>query len=55
MTGYLVFLPAELLHVSGVLAVVTAGIYLGWHAPELTSPRSRMLGAGHVGDRVVRC
>jgi monovalent cation/hydrogen antiporter len=46
MTGYLVFLPAELLHVSGVLAVVSAGIYLGWHAHELTSPRSRMLGQG---------
>jgi Na+/H+ antiporter len=45
-TAYLAFLPAELLHVSGVLAVVTAGVYLGWHAPELTSPRSRMLGSG---------
>jgi Na+/H+ antiporter len=46
ITGYLVFLPAELLHVSGVLAVVSAGVYLGWHAPELTSPTSRLLGSG---------
>jgi Na+/H+ antiporter len=45
-TGYLVFLPAELLHVSGVLGVVTAGVYLGWHAPELTSPTTRLLGSG---------
>jgi CPA1 family monovalent cation:H+ antiporter len=45
MTGYIAFLPAELLHVSGVLAVVAAGVYLGWHAPELTSPTGRLLGA----------
>jgi monovalent cation/hydrogen antiporter len=45
VTGYLVFLPAELLHVSGVLAVVAAGVYLGWHAPELTSPTTRLLGS----------
>jgi CPA1 family monovalent cation:H+ antiporter len=46
VTGYLVFLPAELLHVSGVLAVVTAGVYLGWFAPELTSPTGRILASG---------
>jgi monovalent cation/hydrogen antiporter len=46
VTGYLAFLPAELLHVSGVLAVVSAGVYLGWHAPELTSPTGRLLGEG---------
>src|ERR1700712_996836 len=45
VTGYIVFLPAELLHVSGVLAVVAAGVYLGWHAPELTSPSTRLLGS----------
>jgi CPA1 family monovalent cation:H+ antiporter len=26
------------------VAVVTAGVYLGWHTPELTSPDSRLLG-----------
>jgi NhaP-type Na+/H+ or K+/H+ antiporter len=31
-TGYAAYLPAEQLGVSGVLAAVTAGIYLGWRA-----------------------
>ena len=44
LTGYFAFIPADLLHVSGVVAVVTAGVYLGWHTPELTSPDSRLLG-----------
>ena len=35
--GYAAFLPAEHLHLSGVLAVVTAGLYLGWRPPS--SPR----------------
>ena len=43
-TGYAAYLPAELLHVSGVLAAVTAGIYVGWRAPELASPSTRLLG-----------
>jgi Na+/H+ antiporter len=41
-TGYLAFLPAEHLHVSGVLAVVSAGLYMGWRSPELTSPSTRL-------------
>jgi CPA1 family monovalent cation:H+ antiporter len=44
MTGYFAFLPAELLGVSAVLAAVTAGIYLGWHTPELTTPQVRLQG-----------
>ena len=44
LTGYFAFIPADLLHVSGVVSVVTAGVYLGWHTPELTSPDSRLLG-----------
>jgi CPA1 family monovalent cation:H+ antiporter len=44
MTGYFAYLPAEALHVSGVLAAVTAGIYLGWHAPELITVRTRLQG-----------
>ena len=39
MTGYA---PAEHLHVSGVLAVVTAGLYIGWRAPQLVSPTTRL-------------
>jgi CPA1 family monovalent cation:H+ antiporter len=42
LTGYLAYLPAELLGASAVLAAVTAGIYLGWHTPELTTPESRL-------------
>ncbi len=44
MTGYFAFLPAEALGVSGVLAAVTAGIYLGWHTPELTNAQVRLQG-----------
>jgi monovalent cation/hydrogen antiporter len=43
-TAYFAALPAELLGVSAVLAAVTAGIYLGWHAPELTTPQVRLQG-----------
>jgi CPA1 family monovalent cation:H+ antiporter len=42
LTGYLAFIPAELIGVSAVLAAVTAGIYLGWHTPELTTPQVRL-------------
>ena len=44
LTGYFAFLPAELLGVSAVLAAVTAGVYLGWHTPELTNPQVRLQG-----------
>jgi monovalent cation/hydrogen antiporter len=44
MTGYLAYLPAEMLDVSGVLAAVTVGVYVGWHAPELSSPQQRLQG-----------
>jgi Na+/H+ antiporter len=46
LTGYFAFLPASALGVSGVLAVVTAGIYLGWYTPELTTAQTRMQGNG---------
>ena len=44
LSGYFAFLPAYALGVSGVLAAVTAGIYLGWHTLELTSARTRLQG-----------
>jgi monovalent cation/hydrogen antiporter len=44
LTGYLAFIPANAVEASGVLAVVTAGIYLGWHTPELTSFQTRLQG-----------
>jgi monovalent cation/hydrogen antiporter len=43
LTAYFAYLPAEALGVSGVLAAVTVGIYLGWLAPQLvTSPATRL-------------
>lgn len=44
LSGYFAFLPAHALDVSGVLAAVSAGIYLGWHTLELTSARTRLQG-----------
>ena len=44
MTGYLAFIPAAAASASGVIAVVTAGVYLGWRTPELTSVQSRLQG-----------
>ena len=44
LTGYLAFLPASALDVSGVLAVVTAGVYMGWYTPELTTVQTRLQG-----------
>jgi monovalent cation/hydrogen antiporter len=44
VTGYAAYLPADRLEASGVLAAVTAGLYVGWRAPELASVASRMLG-----------
>jgi CPA1 family monovalent cation:H+ antiporter len=44
LTGYFAFLPAAALDVSGVLAVVTAGVYMGWYTPELTTVETRLEG-----------
>jgi len=46
LTGYVAFLPASALGVSGVLAVVTAGVYMGWYTPELTTVQTRLQGQG---------
>ena len=42
VTGYAAYLPAEQLHVSGVLAAVTAGIVVGWRGPEIAEARTRL-------------
>jgi Na+/H+ antiporter len=42
LTPFAAYLPAERLHLSGVLAVVTAGIYLGWHSPLIVTARYRL-------------
>ncbi|HKO75264.1 MAG TPA: Na+/H+ antiporter [Gaiellaceae bacterium] len=44
MSGYLAYLPAIALDVSGVLAAVTIGIYMGWYTPELTTWQTRLQG-----------
>ena len=46
LTGYFAFLPASVIGVSGVLAVVTAGVYIGWYTPELTTVETRLQGRG---------
>jgi CPA1 family monovalent cation:H+ antiporter len=43
-TGYAAYLPAEQLHVSGVLAAVTAGIVLGLRAPRISTAQMRLQG-----------
>jgi CPA1 family monovalent cation:H+ antiporter len=45
-SGYAAYIPAEELGLSGVIAAVSVGLYLGWHGSELTTPQVRMqLGA----------
>ena len=42
LTGFAAYLPADALHVSGVLAVVTAGLYPSWKDPGTMSARMRL-------------
>lgn len=44
LTGYLAYLPAAAAGVSGVLAAVTVGVYMGWYTPELTNVETRLSG-----------
>lgn len=39
---YMAYLPAEWLHCSGVLAAVTAGVYMGRQIPKITTSSSRL-------------
>src|SRR4051812_29505635 len=41
-TAYFAYLPAEALGVSGVIAAATVGVYLGWKAPKLIAPSTRL-------------
>jgi CPA1 family monovalent cation:H+ antiporter len=43
LTPYATYLLAERLQVSGVLAVVVAGLYVGWRAPEVLTSRMRLV------------
>jgi len=44
LTGWCAYLPAAAIGVSGVLAVVTAGVFMGWHTPQLTTAQTRIQG-----------
>jgi CPA1 family monovalent cation:H+ antiporter len=44
LSGYLAYLPASAMGVSGVLAAVTIGVYMGWYTPELTNVQTRLSG-----------
>src|SRR5437763_9035514 len=44
LTGYAAFVPADAIGVSGVLATVTAGIYMGIRGPQILAARTRLQG-----------
>lgn len=43
---YVSYLMAEELHLSGVLAVVTSGLFLAWHSSEVFSQQTRLQAGG---------
>jgi Na+/H+ antiporter len=42
LTGYAAYYPADLLHCSGVLSAIAAGLYLGKQSSTISSPDSRV-------------
>jgi len=44
LTGYAAFVPADVIGASGVLATVTAGIYMGIRGPRILPARTRLRG-----------
>jgi CPA1 family monovalent cation:H+ antiporter len=42
VTPYIAFIPAQMLHGSGVLAVVVAGLYLGYRSPVIQTAETRI-------------
>ncbi len=42
LTPYVAYFSGERLHVSGILAVVIAGLFYGWRAPRILSGRMRL-------------
>jgi Na+/H+ antiporter len=42
LTPYLAFVPAEELHLSGILAAVSSGLYLGWRSAEDLNASTRL-------------
>ncbi|MBV8815844.1 MAG: Na+/H+ antiporter, partial [Verrucomicrobia bacterium] len=46
LTPFAAYQPAAAIHASGVLAVVTAGLYFGWNDPRIGSARGRVQASG---------
>jgi CPA1 family monovalent cation:H+ antiporter len=44
LTGYAAFVPADVIGASGVLATVTAGLYMGIRGPQILPARVRLQG-----------
>ena len=44
MLPFAAYLGADSLHTSGIMAVLAAGMFRGWHSPEVLSARSRLVG-----------
>src|SRR6266487_2322372 len=44
LTGYAAFVPANAIGASGILATVTAGIYMGIRGPQIVPARARLEG-----------
>ena len=44
LTPFAAYIPAERWHVSGVLAVVASGLFLGWRSPVILTYRTRLNG-----------
>jgi CPA1 family monovalent cation:H+ antiporter len=42
LTPYLAYIPAESAHVSGILATVACGVYLGWRSEGIFRPEVRL-------------
>jgi len=42
LSPYIAYLPADALHTSGVLSVVTMGVYLGIRGPRVVAPATRL-------------
>ncbi|WP_158815036.1 Na+/H+ antiporter [Methylocapsa sp. S129] len=44
MLPFAAYLAADSVQTSGILAVLAAGMFRGWHSPEVLSARSRLIG-----------
>lgn len=52
LTPFIVYMIAESIHVSGVLAVVTCGLFLSWHSSRIFSQQTRLQAYGTWGTAI---